>query len=152
LPNNVENLILSAGSINGTGNALANSIIGGSGNNFIDGKAGSDSLTGNGGADQFLFTTALNAATNTDTIYLFNPAEDFLRLDDAIFTQIATGFLAAPAFELGTAADTAGDRIIYNPATGDVFYDPDGVGGVAQVRFAVLDGAPALSAGDIFVF
>ncbi|MFN0194173.1 MAG: calcium-binding protein, partial [Aestuariivirga sp.] len=153
LSNNVEKLtLIGGGNINGTGNSLINAIGGNGGNNFIDGKAGSDTLTGNGGSDQFLFTTTLNATTNTDTITDFDPANDFLRLDDAIFAQIAPGFLAATAFELGSVADTAGDRIVYNPATGDVFYDRDGVGGAAQVKFANVGAGTALTQADIFVF
>jgi Ca2+-binding RTX toxin-like protein len=153
LSSNVENLNLtSSANVNATGNNLANTITGNSGNNFIDGKAGNDMLTGNGGNDQFLFTTALNAATNVDTITDFDSATDFLRLDDAIFTQIATGFLDPLAFELGAVADTAGDRIVYDQSTGDVFYDRDGVGGVAQVRFANIGIGTVLGANDIFVF
>jgi Ca2+-binding RTX toxin-like protein len=150
---NVENLTLSGGiSVNATGNTLANTIAGNIGSNFIDGKEGNDTLSDVIGSDQFLFTTTLNASTNVDTILGFDPANDFLRLDDAIFTQIAPGYLAGSAFVSGTAATTAAHRIIYNPATGDVFYDSDGVGGVSQVRFADLLANPALTAADIFVF
>ncbi|MFN0190887.1 MAG: calcium-binding protein [Aestuariivirga sp.] len=153
LSSNVERLTLTgAGNVNATGNSLVNIIAGNTGNNFIDGKLGSDTLTGNGGADQFLFTTALNAATNTDTITDFDPANDFLRLDDAIFTVLPAGFLAAVAFHTGASAADAGDRIIYNSATGEVFYDSDGLGGVAQVRFANVGIGTALTQADIFVF
>ncbi|MFN0194174.1 MAG: calcium-binding protein [Aestuariivirga sp.] len=153
LSNNVEFLTLTGGgNINGTGNSLGNTISGNSGNNFIDGKAGIDTLGGNGGSDQFLFTTTLNASTNVDFISDFDPANDFLRLDDAIFTQIATGFLSAAAFHAGAAATTAAHRIIYNSALGDVFYDRDGLGGVAQVWFANIGVGTALTQADIFVF
>ncbi|MFN0192962.1 MAG: calcium-binding protein [Aestuariivirga sp.] len=152
LSNNVENLTLTGGNINGTGNGITNIIVGNAGNNFIDGKAGSDMLTGGAGNDQFVFSTALNAATNADTILDFNGADDFFRLDDAIFTQIVTGFLSATAFRSGSAATDADDRIVYNAVTGDVFYDRDGVGGVAQVNFANIGAGTALTAADIFVF
>jgi serralysin len=53
---NVETLVLQgAGSLDGTGNALANSIFGNSGNNKLDGGAGADQLTGNAGNDTFVF-------------------------------------------------------------------------------------------------
>jgi Ca2+-binding RTX toxin-like protein len=42
--------------INGTGNGLANSLFGNSGNNILDGGAGADALTGNAGNDTFHFT------------------------------------------------------------------------------------------------
>jgi len=57
LPANVENLILTGtGNINGTGNALDNSITGNSGANILDGgNGGNDILTGGAGNDTYLF-------------------------------------------------------------------------------------------------
>jgi serralysin len=56
LPANVETLVLQgAGNLNGTGNALANSMFGNSGDNRLDGGAGADVLTGNAGNDTFVF-------------------------------------------------------------------------------------------------
>ncbi|AXB77296.1 family 16 glycosylhydrolase [Novosphingobium sp. P6W] len=52
LPDNVENLSLSTdAALNGTGNALANRLIGTKGANVLKGLAGNDYLDGNGGAD-----------------------------------------------------------------------------------------------------
>jgi Ca2+-binding RTX toxin-like protein len=49
---NVENLLLlGGGDINGTGNALNNTITGNDGANSLDGGAGNDTLRGQGGAD-----------------------------------------------------------------------------------------------------
>jgi Ca2+-binding RTX toxin-like protein len=65
LGSNLENLtLLSTGVINGTGNALANSLVGNSaanvltgaaGNDVLDGGAGNDTLAGGTGADAYLF-------------------------------------------------------------------------------------------------
>ena len=44
--------------------------------------------------------------------------------------------LAANQFVIGTAAQDANDRIIYNSNTGELFYDSDGTGGTAAVQFA----------------
>jgi len=56
---NVENLTLTGtGAINGTGNSLANSIIGNSGDNVLDGGAGADSLTGGAGNDTYVVDDA----------------------------------------------------------------------------------------------
>jgi Ca2+-binding RTX toxin-like protein len=53
---NVETLVLQgAGNLAGTGNGLANSIFGNSGDNMLDGGAGADVLTGNAGNDTFVF-------------------------------------------------------------------------------------------------
>jgi parallel beta-helix repeat protein len=50
---NVENLILTGGALNGTGNGLANIIGGNQGANVLDGKAGADVLIGFGGDDTY---------------------------------------------------------------------------------------------------
>ncbi|NJO32861.1 MAG: hypothetical protein HC869_06690 [Rhodospirillales bacterium] len=44
------------------------------------------------------------------------------------------------------------DRIIYDAANGNIYYDPDGVGGAAQTQFATLSAGLALGNADIFVF
>ncbi len=67
LPANVENLtILAQGSINATGNDLANVIAGYSGANIIDGRGGNDKLTGGGGSDTFVFEPGSGADIITD--------------------------------------------------------------------------------------
>ncbi|NJM29221.1 MAG: calcium-binding protein [Rhizobiales bacterium] len=125
---------------------------GNAGNNFIDGKSGRDTLSGNGGSDQFLFTTTLSAATNIDYITDFDVTNDFLRLDDAVFAVLSLGYLSAAAFRIGAAATDATDRIVYNSATGAVYFDADGAGIIAQVQFAKLSPGLALTNADIYVF
>src|SRR5262245_34735741 len=52
----VEALVLQgSGNLSGTGNALANSIFGNSGDNALDGRAAPDVLMGDGGNDTFVF-------------------------------------------------------------------------------------------------
>ncbi len=137
--------------LNLTGNELANLIEGNAGANVIDGGGGNDVLVGFGGADTFAFTTALGAG-NVDLIADFSVADDTIALDDAVFTQLGgPGALSASAFVTGTAAADADDRIIYNSATGQLFYDADGNGAGAAVLFATLQGAPVLTASDFMV-
>jgi len=135
--------------INLAGNEYGQIVVGNAGTNLIDGKGGSDSLYGLGGADTFAFTTALGAG-NADTIADFVAGTDKIGLDDAIFTAIG-GALGANAFVVGTAAADADDRIVYNQATGQLFYDADGNGGGAAVLFATLQGAPVLAASDFLL-
>ena len=59
--------------------------------------------------------------------------------------------LSASAFVVGTAAGDANDRIIYNTATGDLFYDRDGTGATAAVQFAHLNGTTAISNTNFLV-
>jgi Ca2+-binding RTX toxin-like protein len=135
--------------INLTGNEFGQIIVGNAGVNVIDGKGGNDTLHGLDGADTFAFTTALGAG-NVDTVADFLAGTDKIGLDDAIFTAIG-GALGAGAFVTGTAAADADDRIIYNSATGALFYDADGNGAGAAVQFATLSGLPVLTAGDFMV-
>ena len=133
-----------AGAINFTGNILAQTITGNAGINFIDGKLGNDIMAGGNGADTFVFTTALNAATNLDTISDFVAVDDTMQLANAIFTALA-GTITAADFLINTTgvAATAAQNIIYNSTNGALFYDADGTGATASIQFATLTGAPA---------
>jgi Ca2+-binding RTX toxin-like protein len=108
-------------------------------------------LVGFGGADVFAFTTAA-AAGNADVIADFLAGTDKIALDDAVFAGIGTpGSFNAAAFVAGTAAADADDRIIYNAANGQLFYDADGNGAGAAVLLATLQGTPTLTASDFQV-
>ncbi|HYI48203.1 MAG TPA: hypothetical protein VEX35_07050, partial [Allosphingosinicella sp.] len=138
--------------INLTGNELANTIYGNAGDNVLDGKGGNDGLVGLGGADTFQFTTALGAG-NVDFVYDFVHGTDKIALDDAVFgAGIGTpGTFNANAFHVGTAAHDLDDRILYNSATGQLYFDADGSGAGAAIQFATLGTGLALSASDFQV-
>ncbi len=140
---NVENVVLTAAvsvdlsnqteAFTITGSSGNDTIIAGSGGDTINGGAGNDNLTGNTGNDSFNFTTALNAATNVDTIADFNANNaDKIRLDDAIFAGIANsgGSLNSNDFDAlsngvtGTAASTV--NIIFDTSNGNLYYDSNG--------------------------
>ncbi|MFS8148969.1 calcium-binding protein, partial [Rhizobium sp. BR 249] len=56
---NTENLTyFGTGAFTGTGNALANAIVGGTGNDLLDGGAGADSLRGGAGNDIYVVDNA----------------------------------------------------------------------------------------------
>ena len=79
--------------------------------------------------------------------------DDTIFLDRDIFTAIlADETLAAAAFRNGAAAVDADDRIIYNSATGQIFYDSDGVGGAAQILFATVSAGTALTNADFSAY
>ena len=137
--------------LNLTGNSLRNNLIGNAGTNILDGKAGNDTLQGREGADTYAFTTVLGAQ-NIDLILGFSSADDTIWLENnGVFTGLSAGALPASAFVIGTAAQDLDDRIVYNQATGQLFFDADGNGAGAQVQFARLDGAPVIAANDFTV-
>ena len=138
------------GAINLTGNDLANQLYGNNGANVLNGGAGADYLQGFGGADSFQFTTALGNG-NVDQIADFTSGTDKIVLDDAVFTQLSLGALPASVFTTGAAATNEDQRIIYDSATGNLYYDSDGNGGAAAVLFATLNGHPPLTASDFLV-
>ncbi|MGK9265039.1 hypothetical protein KXS15_29580 [Sinorhizobium meliloti] len=95
--------------------------LGAGGNDLIDGGLGNDSLGGSTGLDTFLFSTALNAATNVDTILDFNITDDTVRLENAILAAIqGVGALNSAQFVANTAgvAETSDQRIVYESDTG----------------------------------
>ena len=133
-----------------TGGTYANTIYGNAGNNQLDGKQAADILVGLGGADRFAFTTALGP-DNVDRISDFNVADDTIVLENAVFTGLAAGALGAGAFNTGSAASQADDRIIYNAVTGALLFDPDGAVGVPAIHFATLAPGLALTGADFVV-
>lgn len=149
----VENLVGTAFGDVLTGNSLANSLAGGGGNDTLNGSTGNDTLSGGAGLDSFVFNSALGAG-NIDTITDFVVGSDSIRLENAIFTALATvGTLATTAFRAsvtGLAAD-GDDRIIYNITTGALSYDADGDGAGTAIQFAALTNGLGLGNLDFIV-
>ena len=171
LPVHFEKLILTGGlGYDGTGNAGANTITGnsggnilngGSGNDAIDGGAGKDwllggagvdSLKGGAGDDRFFFNVAAGAA-NADRILDFSAVDDSIYLLRSVFTRAgASGTLSASAFHQGSAAADAGDRIVYDAASGHIFYDRDGTGATAALLFATVTPGTPLTHADFVIY
>jgi large repetitive protein len=109
---------------------------------FIGGE-GNDTLTGGSSADTFRFNTALNSATNVDTITGFQAnGTDHIQLGTSIFASLSGSILASANFAAnagGNAAD-GNDYILYDTSTGNLYYDADGNGGGAKTLFAKLTG------------
>jgi Ca2+-binding RTX toxin-like protein len=149
----IEELAGSYFNDNLTGNSLNNWILGSDGNDTLNGSTGNDKLTGGDGNDTFVFNTALNAATNVDTITDFNVADDRIQIDNAVFLGLPTGTLAAAAFRAnatGNAAD-ATDRIMYETDTGKLLFDANGNAAGAKIHFATLTAGLALTNTDFIV-
>jgi len=121
------------------------------GDDVLVGGAGVDQLTGGAGADTHVFADALGP-TNIDLIFGFASGTDRIHLDNAVFTALGDGALAAGAFQLGSTAVDGDDRILYDQASGRLYYDADGNGAAASaVHFATLIGVPPIAAGDFTV-
>jgi serralysin len=143
--NSIENL---------SGAGFGDTLTGNSGANVITGGAGNDVLTGGAGGDIFVFSAALDAAANVDTIVDFSAAAETIDLDSAFFTALsAIGTLAASAFkDIADSVKDASDRIIYNSDTGNLYYDADGSGGAfGNVKFATFANHAELTAADFVV-
>ena len=135
-----------------TGGNADDHIIALAGDDTLAGKSGNDILTGNCGRDSYVFDTALNGATNVDTITGFSPKNDFILLDDAIFAKLIPGGLKGKFFNIGNKAEDKNDYVNYNTKTGDVSYDADGrKKAIAPVVFAHLDDELKVKADDFLV-
>ena len=165
---NVEVLLLTGGAaIDGTGNALGNSITGngaanllsgmagadtlsgGVGNDTLVGGAGADSLIGGGGQDAFRFNAASEFG---DRIADFSPGVDHIEIArGALGNLLPAGTLSAGALTDGSVASGAGAQMLYDGASGVLRWDADGAGGQAPVIVATLSGAPHLTASDIIL-
>ena len=155
---NIE--VLSANPATGTtainlfGNALGQWLVGNAGANRLDGRGGNDVLSGGLGADVFVFSTPLGAG-NIDRIVSYDSTTDQIEIDNAVFTGMidTNATLAAAAYTFNTTglATLAAQRIIYQTDTGYLWFDQDGVGGVAAKLFARLEPNLVLGAGEFTV-
>lgn len=157
----IENLTGSAFNDILSGNGVANVLSGGNGNDTLSGKggndilaggAGNDTLTGGTGADTFLFDTAIGRG-NFDTVKDFVSGTDLIGLSESIFSStLAAGAVPESAFHVGSRATTADHHLIYNAQTGTLYFDPDGVGGLDQIRIAEFSNKPMISVSDFVMF
>lgn len=139
------------------GTSGADTIEGKGAADLIYGKLGSDLLVGGMGRDKFVFDTAIGH--DVDTIRDFNPAEDWIYLDNAIFAKLGSGSLNAPVAlnnawlvdEAGAHAHDANDYLIYDRTTGNLSYDADGNGAGAAITFAHLPAGLDLGNANFFV-
>jgi len=134
------------------GNANGNIVRGNAGDNVIAGDDGRDELIGLAGRDSFVFDTTPNEAFNVDTITDFNVADDTIHLHEDIFSSLSAASGIQPGqFRIGPAAQDADDFVIYDNASGALFYDSDGNGAASQVQFARVSAGLALTHLDFFV-
>lgn len=162
---NLENLLLlGPGSINGTGNAAANTIVGnaaanslngglgndilsgGGGKDVLNGGAGKDKLTGGAGDDKFVFASATDTGlgNSRDTITDFSTSGTAERIDLSAFSGTFV-FRGTAAFT--TAAKEVGFKFV----GADTLVRIDLDGDAASEMEIMLTGHKVLSANDFYL-
>ena len=139
-------------------------VVGGKGNDTIFGGQNHDTLWGDQiplsetskkpavvGFDRFCFNDI--DETTSDTVMDFRHKVDRVGLDVLIFDELSvTKKLAAEHLVQGTAALEADDFLLYDRASGQLWYDQDGNGEDSAVLLATFDNHAKITASDIFVF
>ncbi len=118
-------------------------IRGGDGADTIYGDEGSDKLFGGKGADDFVFDTA-PGDSNADRIGDFQSGVDDIVLAGSVFDALGKS-VSASEFRLGIEAQDANDHLIYDRASGKLYYDANGAGNGGQKLIAQLDPGTSLS-------
>ncbi|WP_308189132.1 hypothetical protein [Nostoc mirabile] len=148
----------------GTGN---DTLIGGAGNDTLIGGAGNDTLIGGEGVDRFLYNTSA-AFNSTDVgldsisgfygvFFAATTQSDKIVLDKATFNTITSvagiGFSNESDFEITSSGGTSTATIVYDPVSGQLFYNENGstAGFGSGGLFVTLTGAPILKASDFII-
>ena len=133
------------------------------------GNAAANTLTGGSGNDSFVFlnSTLNNSGTQhtdfsswaVDTIADFNVANDTMYFSSSSFTisnkPSSGSAIDAGEFVTGTSVDansaTGSTIFMYDTDSGNLFYDADGASG-SGIHIATLTGSPDTVDQDDFVF
>jgi VCBS repeat-containing protein len=154
---NFEGVIGTAFADTITGSASADQLRGGGGNDAIDGLGGDDRIVGGTGADTltggadndtFVFDSAPNAVDFISDFDASGSAAsgDLIELSLGTFTALSTASgstLSATEFaslDGGGAGDAVGSgvHVIYDSATGNLYYDADGLSAANRTLVATL--------------
>jgi Ca2+-binding RTX toxin-like protein len=163
LGDNLDQLVLDGGDLNGTGNALDNVIVGTDGKNVLDGKGGEDVLSGQGGDDTYFIDNAKDQvledengghdvvkSTVTYSIETADNVEDLILIGghhiDGTGNDLDNLLIGNGAFNKldgGIGADTmkggAGDDTYAIDNIGDVVDEKGGSGANDMIVVEVLD-------------
>lgn len=154
----IENATGAGGPDDLSGNAVANTLLGGGGRDTLWGDGGNDVLRGGSGQDIFVFDTRPNKLTNKDWIADYNVAADNIWLDNAAFAKLGKGSYSKPVklkadmFVKASRAQDREDRIIYDSKKGVILYDADGTRSTYKpVEIATLKKGLKMTYEDFFV-
>jgi Ca2+-binding RTX toxin-like protein len=139
------------------GEGGADTLQGGAGNDRLDGGNGADRLVGGIDADAFVLAV-LPAAGLHDRIADFAAAQgDRIEIARDMLGAAGAGLALGPidaasfAANLTGAASAAAPQFTYDTNGGELRWNPDGSGPEAAVLLAVLEGAPGLTAAEIWL-
>lgn len=135
-----------------TGN---DALYGGDGDDSLYGGDGSDTLFGGLDHDSFVFQKVDAWHQTVDKIADFQSGSDTISLNHNAFAGLTTGSIASISFVANSTgqAEVSQDRIIYDKATGWLWFDRDGSNGnYAPVAFASVQPDATLVASDLSVF
>lgn len=142
------------------GGAHGDQLYGGAGNDYLNADVGDDTLNGGvgrdildggNGQDNFVFDQA-PLPENADTIVGYSAAADTIKLAQSAFSALSLGTLKAGAFAQWSAAGEADDRIVYDKASGGIYFDATGGDRADAELIATLDNKVDINAADFFVF
>ena len=138
LGSNLENLTYTgAGDFTGTGNSLANTITGASGNDSLDGGSGNDQLHGGGGAD------TLGGGDGNDKLYGEDGSDSLVggsgndTLDGGAGSDTMTGGTGADKFVFTSADGPSGGAVL-----GEITDFSSSDGDKIDLTFDAYDGQP----------
>ncbi|WP_242053379.1 hypothetical protein [Nostoc parmelioides] len=141
--------------LGGNGNDTLN---GDAGNDLLVGGAGNDRLFGGAGADTFGFGTdnPFNSVDfGIDTIADFAAEVDTIMLDGTSFTALNNAIFDnfSASVNNDTLVATSNELIVYSLGSGRLFYNENGsaAGLGSGAHFATLSGAPTLSGDDFLI-
>jgi len=154
----------------GIGNAAANTItgsagndslygmegndilIGGAGSDLLYGFSGNDTLTGGAGVDYFVLITPTDQGVDLFTDFV--PGEDKIAFIGKYFPTLPTTITAADFLAgVGKTKPDAGQHLIYNSKSGDLYFDVDGLASTPSIKIAVVGKVthPPLTYNDFIV-
>lgn len=130
-----------------TGGGGNDTLVGGIGADVLNGGAGNDVLTGGAGADTFRFE---NLGSGVDRITDFQAGLDHISLKGSAF---GISSLAELSFVSGIAPHAADSHaaLLYDTATGGLFYDATGGDPGDKVQIATLSNKASISLTDFWL-
>lgn len=128
---------------------------GGKGDDILGGGGEKDKLYGGKDDDTFVFNPGSGGGSELEEVFVHR-IKDFSHEDDTILLTNAGDLFSGPlnkdAFVKGTEATTEDHRVIYDKATGSLYFDGDGSGGLADAfKFGKVDPGTKVKANDFLI-